>query len=432
MLTQVLSPKKRKLLFLSVAGSAFEFFEFAIYSIFALDITRHLMPGDLHKDSTLLWYIISYGLFFIGYAARPLGGVIFGVLSDKISRKKSFISTMILMSLATIIIGIIPDYAVLGFLAPCLLLIFRLLQGIALGGELPSSMVLLYEHAKSKEKIFIVMWFMSLTNLGWLAGYGLDAMLRLFFSNQQMDLYGWRLVFVIGGILALSTAVLRKKLMDAKVFQKYMLLMNNHPKGLVREAFKHYKSSLFAGIMIETLHGAAVFLVIVLLRNILIHFFQFTPIEGTHVQIFVVLSWMFFGLLAPFAVSRMNKFVVIPLAVFGCCFSVLFLLVPAWHPLFVVFILMTTAFLAMLDGFAPYVVTRLFPMHLRATGFGISYNIGVAFGGILMVLFTAHSIATNQAYTLALSVLITFMVVYLFFLVAAFISKRFEALKSPI
>lgn len=429
MFSHIVSSKNSRLLFLSVIGSSFEFFEFAVYSIFALNISRHLMPTELHSTSILLWYFISYGLFFIGYLARPLGGTVFGLISDRVSRKKSFISTMVLMSLATIMIGVLPDYSTIGIIAPILLLVFRLLQGIALGGELPSSTVLLYEHAKSREKIFIIMWFMALTNLGWLTGYLLDAFLRIFYSNQAMDLYGWRLVFFIGGLLALGTAVLRKKLVDAQAFQHYLKLMHHQSKGLVREILKSYKHSLFAGILIEILHGAMVFLVVVLLKNILMQFYNLTASTGTHIQVLVVIAWMFFGAIAPFLVARINKFLVIPIALFGCCFSIFLILIPELHAYFLIFIIMTAAFLAMIDGFAPYIVTRLFPIHLRATGFGISYNFGVALGGILMALFTAHSIEQNTPYTLALSILSVVMFIYFFFLMAAFASKRFEALK---
>ncbi len=431
MFKNALAADKRRLLLLSVAGSAFEFFEFAIYSLFALNITKHLMPAYLHQESLIVWYLVSYGLFFIGYIARPIGGTLFGLISDKVSRKKSFISTMILMSFATIMIGLIPDYSVLGFMAPLLLLFLRLFQGIALGGELPSSTVLLYEHAKTKEKIFIVMWFMGLTNVGWLGGYLLDALLNTIFNAQQMDLYGWRLIFIIGGILALATAMLRKKLIDADVFRRYMALMHDPARGLMSSILKHYKSSLLAGIMLETLHGACVFLVAVLLKNILMHFYGFTAIKATHIQIFVIFAWMVFGVLAPFWVSKMNKLAVIPVATFGCCFSLFLVLVPAWHGQLIFFILLTVLFLAMIDGFAPYLVTRLFPMHLRATGLGVSYNIGTALGGILIVFFTAHAIARNEPFTLALSVLATLLLIYLLFLIAAFISKRFEALKIP-
>ena len=136
-------PKLRRIVLASTIGNALEWYDFAIYGLMAPILGKQFFPSDDATASLLA----AFGVFALGYAARPVGGLIFGHIGDRLGRKQSLVMSITAMGGATLAIGLMPDHTQIGTAAAALLIAFRVLQGLSVGGEFPSSIVFLAEHA---------------------------------------------------------------------------------------------------------------------------------------------------------------------------------------------------------------------------------------------------------------------------------------------
>ncbi|MET9422667.1 glycine betaine/L-proline transporter ProP [Streptomyces sp. NPDC006540] len=197
-------------------GNAMEWFDFGIYSYLAVTIGQVFFPSG--NDTVQL--LSSFATFAVAFLVRPLGGMVFGPLGDKIGRKKVLAATMIMMAIGTGAIGLIPSYATIGFWAPVLLILFRLVQGFSTGGEYGGASTFIAEYAPDKRRGF----FGSFLELGTLAGYvgaaGLVTLLTAWLGSDTMEAWGWRLPFLVAAPLGLVGVYLRLKLDETPAFQK--------------------------------------------------------------------------------------------------------------------------------------------------------------------------------------------------------------------
>ncbi|ODN41756.1 hypothetical protein BGC07_00610 [Piscirickettsia litoralis] len=155
---------------------------------------------------------MTFGIFAIGYFARPLGGIVFGFIGDKLGRRYTFSVSILLMACCTLLIGLLPGYSHLGILAPILLTLLRIIQGVSLGGEIPGSSIFTAEHLfdKNKRGFAVGIIFMCIT-LGNVLGGLTGAVLTHHFNQSQMISWGWRIPFMIGFIAGIVSFFLRKK-----------------------------------------------------------------------------------------------------------------------------------------------------------------------------------------------------------------------------
>ncbi|MEU6844797.1 glycine betaine/L-proline transporter ProP [Streptomyces sp. NPDC046716] len=197
-------------------GNAMEWFDFGIYSYLAVTIGHVFFPSG--NDTVQL--ISSFATFAVSFLVRPIGGMVFGPMGDKIGRKKVLAMTMILMAIGTFAIGLIPSYATIGFWAPVLLILFRLIQGFSTGGEYGGASTFIAEYAPDKKRGF----FGSFLEFGTLAGYvgaaGLVTILTSVLGSDGMESWGWRVPFLVAGPIGLVGLYLRLKLDETPAFQK--------------------------------------------------------------------------------------------------------------------------------------------------------------------------------------------------------------------
>ncbi|MEV5547460.1 MFS transporter [Streptomyces sp. NPDC052309] len=197
-------------------GNAMEWFDFGIYAYLAGTIGRVFFPSG--SDTAQL--LSSFATFAVAFLVRPVGGMVFGPMGDKIGRKKVLALTMILMAIGTFAIGLIPSYATIGFWSPLLLIVFRLLQGFSTGGEYGGASTFIAEYAPDKRRGF----FGSFLELGTLAGYtcaaGLVTALTAGLGTDTMDAWGWRIPFLVAGPLGIVGLYLRLRLDDTPAFLK--------------------------------------------------------------------------------------------------------------------------------------------------------------------------------------------------------------------
>ncbi|MFE9998366.1 glycine betaine/L-proline transporter ProP [Streptomyces avermitilis] len=197
-------------------GNAMEWFDFGIYSYLAVTIGHVFFPSG----NGTVQLLSSFATFAVSFLVRPLGGMVFGPMGDKVGRKKVLALTMILMAIGTFAIGLIPPYATIGFWSPVLLILFRLVQGFSTGGEYGGASTFIAEYAPDKRRGF----FGSFLEFGTLAGYvgaaGLVTVLTTVLGSDGMESWGWRVPFLVAGPIGLVGLYLRLKLDETPAFQK--------------------------------------------------------------------------------------------------------------------------------------------------------------------------------------------------------------------
>ena len=192
-------------------GNVLEWYDFAVYGFLAPILGRAFFPADDPVASLLA----AFGVFAIGYAARPIGGAIFGHIGDKFGRKPCLILSVSLMGLATVSIGVLPDHAVLGTTAAALLVLLRVFQGLSVGGEFTGSIVFLAEQAPPNRRGLRACWPQFGCLIGFLLGSGIGALTSTILGEAAMDAWGWRVPFLFGAVIAVCGLVFRRQLTES-------------------------------------------------------------------------------------------------------------------------------------------------------------------------------------------------------------------------
>ena len=200
----------------SSAGTAFEWYDFFIFGSLATTIQKVFFAG-LDPTTGL---IAALGLFAAGFAFRPLGAIIFGVIGDRLGRKGAFLATVSLMGASTFLIGLLPTYATAGILSPILLILLRICQGIALGGEYGGAAIYVAEHAPNDKRGATTGWIQITASLGLIAGLLVILGTRTVTGEQGFLDWGWRVPFLISVVLLIVSVWLRFKLSESPAFAK--------------------------------------------------------------------------------------------------------------------------------------------------------------------------------------------------------------------
>lgn len=188
-----------KTLALAALGGALEFYDFIIFVFFAAVIGDLFFPADIPE---WLRQLQTFGIFAAGYLARPLGGLIMAHFGDSQGRKKMFSLSILLMAVPTLAMGLLPTYASIGIAAPLLLLLLRMLQGAAIGGEVPGAWVFVAEHVPEKRIGFACGTLTAGLTFGILLGSLVATLITTTMSAQTIAETGWRIPFLLGAVLA--------------------------------------------------------------------------------------------------------------------------------------------------------------------------------------------------------------------------------------
>lgn len=202
-----LNKQDYKTLTLAALGGALEFYDFIIFVFFAAVIGDLFFPADMPE---WLRQVQTFGIFAAGYLARPLGGIIMAHFGDLVGRKKMFTLSILLMALPTLAIGMLPTYATIGITAPLLLLLMRVLQGAAIGGEVPGAWVFVAEHVPRKRIGIACGTLTAGLTAGILLGSLVATVMNTTLGHQAILEGGWRIPFFLGGIFGLFAMYLRR------------------------------------------------------------------------------------------------------------------------------------------------------------------------------------------------------------------------------
>jgi MHS family shikimate/dehydroshikimate transporter-like MFS transporter len=199
----------------STIGTTIEWYDFFLYgTAAALVFPRLYFP----ESDPFIGTLLAYGTFTIGFLARPLGGVLFGYMGDRVGRKSMLVTTLLLMGVSTLIIGFLPTYNEIGIAAPILLTVLRFVQGLGVGGEWGGAVLLALEYGHGGKRGFYASWPQAGVPLGLLASNGAMALCRSQLSLEDFETWGWRIPFYMSGLLIVVGLLIRIRIMETPLF----------------------------------------------------------------------------------------------------------------------------------------------------------------------------------------------------------------------
>ncbi|MBL8557111.1 MAG: MHS family MFS transporter [Hyphomonadaceae bacterium] len=210
------TPAERKVIAASSLGTVFEWYDFYLYGSLAVSISTHFFSGVNETTG----FIFALAAFAAGFAVRPFGALVFGRIGDIVGRKNTFLVTMAIMGLSTFIVGVLPGYEAIGIAAPIALVILRLLQGLALGGEYGGAATYVAEHAPNGKRGLYTSWIQTTATFGLFLSLVVIMVTRLSMSPEAFAAWGWRIPFLLSIVLLGVSLWIRMQLSESPVFQK--------------------------------------------------------------------------------------------------------------------------------------------------------------------------------------------------------------------
>lgn len=377
--------KNLNLIFASSIGNILENYDYILYANFSLIISRLFFPSS----NIYISMIATFGVFAAGFIARPIGSLIFGYIGDKYSRKIAFASSVTFMAIATSLIGLLPSFSTIGILAPILLTILRLIQGISIGGETSGYMTYLMESKpNSKHKSLLGSLAFSSTALGLFLAFLASFICNFFYPNSD---FAWRIAFLLSLPFSLIGIYVRFKLEDGIEFQN-MKNQNCLSKNPIKDLFKNYKSRFF---IIFTIFISISVPFYIFFAFISLFLSKISHYSLTQVSLIYLICTLIFALIAPISGLLSDKIGKDKILISSIIFFALFI-----HPIFNLIlssnfittfigcILFITS-IALYQASVPSLILNIFPTKVRAIGTALSFNLVAAiFGGTTPLILT--------------------------------------------
>ncbi|MEJ8813829.1 MFS transporter [Variovorax ureilyticus] len=376
-----------KTLALSALGGTLEFYDFVIYVFFATVIGALFFPVDMPD---WLRQLQTFGIFAAGYLARPLGGIVIAHFGDKVGRKRMFSLSIFLMAAPTLVIGLLPTYASIGVAAPLLLLAMRVLQGAAIGGEMPGAWVFVAEHVPARRYGFGVGTLTSGITGGILLGSLVAVAINRHYSTAEVAGFAWRIPFILGGVFGLVSVYLRRFLHETPVFRELADRRNVARELPLKTVLREHRgASVFVALLTWVLSAAIV--VVVLYTPTYLQKVHHVPATLALEANAVVTLMLTLGcIVVGWASDRIGTRAVMLIG-WGGLFVTTYLFYTSlpgtpgslvWHYGLVGFFVGTIATV-------PIAGVRAFPAAVRFTGLSFAYNMSYAiFGGLTPVVLT--------------------------------------------
>jgi MHS family alpha-ketoglutarate permease-like MFS transporter len=363
-------------------GNLVEWYDWYAYAAFAIYFSHSFFPtGNMTAQ-----LLNTAGIFAVGFLMRPIGGWMFGRIADRVGRKKAMTLSVLLMSFGSLLIALTPAYSSIGVLAPALLLLARLLQGLSVGGEYGVSATYLSEMATEDRRGFYSSFQYVTLIGGQLIALGIQLLLqKLLLTEAQLNEWGWRIPFVIGAILSVIALYLRKNLHETEAFEHQKNSVKDERKGSIKELMKHPRQLMT--VIGLTLGGTLAFYTYTTyMQKFLVNTVQLSKEQSTLIS-FITL--FIFACLQPVFGALSDKIGRRPLLLgFGilgtlCTVPLLTALSHTTSMIAAFFLLL--AALIIVSGYTSInavVKAELFPAEVRALGVGLPYALTVAiFGG---------------------------------------------------
>ncbi|MBZ6065380.1 MFS transporter [Aeromonas schubertii] len=387
MTTRPLNRQDYKTLGLAALGGALEFYDFIIFVFFAVVIGELFFPADIPE---WLRQFQTFGIFAAGYLARPLGGIIMAHFGDLVGRKRMFTLSIIMMALPTLLIGLLPTYAVLGIAAPILLLALRILQGAAIGGEVPGAWVFVAEHVPTRRIGFACGVLTGGLTAGILLGSLVATAINKGMSPTDVSQWGWRLAFVLGGVFGIVAMYLRRWLHETPVFAEMQANKALADELPLRTVLREHKGGVIVSMLLTWLLSAGIVVVILMTPTYLQKIHAIAPADALQANSLAILALtagcIFYGRLCD-AIGSGRTFL-LGSALLAISVTLFYHGLAAGRGDMVTHY-MLAGFAVGIVGAVPHVMVNAFPPVVRFSGLSFSYNVAYAiFGGLTPMLVT--------------------------------------------
>lgn len=370
-------------------GNAMEWFDFGVYGFVAYALGKVFFPDA----SPSVQMIAALGTFSVPFLIRPLGGLFFGMLGDKYGRQKILSITIIIMSLSTFCIGLIPSYATIGIWAPILLLLAKMAQGFSVGGEYTGASIFVAEYSPDRKRGFMGSWLDFGSIAGFVFGAGVVVLITAIVGEANFLEWGWRLPFFLALPLGIIGLYLRHALEETPAFQQHIEKLEQGDKEGLAEgpkvsfkeiATKHWRSLLTCvGIVIST--NVTYYMLLTYMPSYLSHNLHYSEEHGVLIIIAIMIGMLF---VQPMIGLLSDRFGRRPFIVVGSV-ALLVLAIPAFilinsNVLGLIFagLLILAVVLNCFTGVMASTLPAMFPTHIRYSALASAFNISVLVAGV--------------------------------------------------
>jgi MFS family permease len=367
----LLGARQRWTIFVASTGGALEVFDFVIYGFFAQHIGRVFFPPGIGLAPATL----SFAVLAIGHLSRPLGGIFLGRLGDKYGRRIVFMSSALIAALATLAVGMLPSYAALGMAAPVALLALRVVQGLCLGGELPGAVVYAIETGSAQPGLMCGFVFVAV-NLSLLLASSVNLAVHLLLDVAQVDAFGWRIAFLLGGICGLAIFALRRMLDESEEYARAIGQRHREPHAvLLRDHLAPLATGIGAGVLTGVTSG--------LFIGYMPSWLQTVGYDARHVSVTQTLYVIVIAVCIPLTahvgdrLSRRRVFRVGALLTAAYA-PVLFVLLARGYDNLAALFFIAGVIASFTNGTYGCAMAELFPVDVRFSGVAAALNLGLA------------------------------------------------------
>jgi MFS family permease len=398
----------------SAVGTIIEWYDFYLYAT----LTPFLAPIFFPPGDATSQLLSAFAVYGAGFAVRPFGALVFGRVGDVVGRKVAFLLTVSIMGGATVMVGLLPSYAQIGLAAPIILVSFRMLQGLALGGEYGGAAIYVAEHAPDRRRGFFTSWIQTTATLGFFFSLLVILITRLAFGEEAYKAWGWRVPFLLSAVLVLFAVYIRLRLQETPLFQRLKDTgeTSKNTSGWARDSFSGKKF----GVILLVLFGMTAGQAVVWYQgqfqalNFLTVYLK-APYQAAYTIVMIALVFgtplfLFFGWLS----DRVGRK---PIILGGCALAAL-LYLPIYQAMFAnanvvvdptgkitgsnpnipieaFLIFVQVVFVTMVYGPIAAFLVEYFPARVRYTSLSLPYHLGNGeFGGWLPFIYTGLVAAT--------------------------------------
>ena len=363
---------QRRLAIAGMAGNILEWYDFSIYGFFAYAIGENFFPS--HSKATSL--IDAFGVFAAGFLMRPVGALLFGQIGDRLGRKQALTISVVAMAVPTVLIGLLPTHAQIGVMAPILLVVLRLIQGLSVGGEYTTSVVFMVEGSAINRRGLLGAFGAAAAFAGVMLGSAVGAVVAALMSPQALASWGWR-PFLAGVTIGIAGYYIRRELQNA----------DNVPRIApppIGEVLRTQWRRVLQIAGFKVLESVGFYLMFVYSATYLT---EIVGIAKSRALAINTIGMAAAVMMLPVAGALSDRFGRKPMLLLSAGAIIIFawpLFNLLWHPMFHVPLLGQVGFallIATFDGVAPVTAAEAFPANVRCTGVGLSHNLCMALLG---------------------------------------------------
>lgn len=395
---------KTKLIFSSGIAGVFEWYDYALFGHFALILTKKFFPnGDI---SVAL--LNTFAVFAVGYLMRPIGGIVFGIIGDKFGRRAALSMSVMCMALPTTLIGLLPTYDSIGFMATVLMVIARMLQGLSMGGALTGSMSFIIEHTTPKHRGFVGSIPMSSICIGILLGSLVSSATQMVLTTEDFEDWGWRIPFLLGIFVMFAGLYIKRYTQETPMFVaiKGQDALVKSPLKLV---FKEYWFDMIVSILINATGSVIFYLQAIYMMNYLHMAKNISP--GT-INYMINISYIVMALVTLLSgylsdlFGRRKIYVILTVIIIFSIFMIMDMFEQGSIRDIWIAQMILSVLAALYIGAEPALQAEFYPTKIRNTALSLSYNTATSlFGGttpyILQLLFNKTGVVTSASYYIA-------------------------------